>query len=180
MSHPTDPYGWEERAWEAAARERLPSTAVVVYVLLAKHANGQGEARPSARTIGGYFGRTEKPVRAAMALLERRGLIAAVGTYRRATVWHLTAAPASAVDGRVTADHGSAPGQGAQSSTADPESALTAERLRSDCGVTADPGSAKGEGEGEELLSLHTEARDAGESEVDIDWENVVSLRRLP
>jgi hypothetical protein len=159
MSRPTDPYGWQSWAWDAIERagDDLPGLAGLVLLLLAQHGNADGRAHPSARTLGRYLGRTDKPVRRALALLAQRDLIVADGSHRRATIWRLAA----------TADPGSAPDR---TPTADPLSAV----VRPDCGPTADgvrtPVSAEGEVEEKPSLTLNgSKGRRESESDDVID-----------
>jgi len=152
---PRDPYDWEAWAWDAIERagDDMSGLAGLVLLLLAKHGSRDGVARPSARTLAGYLGRTDKPIRKALDVLVGLELIEGDKVHGRPTVWTLRAAdPVSAPEYPPNADTGSAV-------------------VRTDCGRSADevrtPVSDEGEGEGEGTsLSLPTEARDVGEGEV--------------
>jgi hypothetical protein len=100
---PRDPYDWEAWAWDAIERagDDLPGLAGLVLLLLAKHSNRDGVARPSARTVVGYLGRTDKPVRKALDLLADLELISGEKVHGKPTVWQLRRAdPVSAVEER--------------------------------------------------------------------------------
>lgn len=164
---PRDPYDWESWAWDAIeqAGDDLPGLAGLVLLLLAKHGNRDGVARPSARTLAGYLGRTDKPIRRALDTLAALGLIAGQKTHGKPTVWTLAGA-----------DPASAP----PPPTADPVST----EVRTHCGLSADevrtPGSDEGEGEGEDLLSSNGAAARESESEhVEFNPRNLVQLRRV-
>lgn len=161
---PRDPHDWESWAWDVIERagDDLPGLAGLVLLLLAKHGSRDGVARPSARTLAGYLGRTDKPVRRALDALAASGYIAGEKVHGKPTVWTLAGA-----------DPLSAP----PPTTADPVSA--------ECGQSADevrtPGS--DEGEGEELqnpLSLtRSAARERERNHVEFNPRNLVQFRRV-
>ena len=140
MSRPRDPWGWEAWAWEEIERagDSLSGVAGLVLLQLAKHGNRDGQAYPSSRTLAGYLGRTDKPVRRAFAQLVDRGLILPLGegTQRKATIWQFVAdlgrGPESADP--ASADHADSASADPVSAGADPVSADHA----GDCGPSAD------------------------------------------
>ena len=165
---PRDPYDWEAWAWEAIEThgDEIPGLAGLVLLQLAKHGNRDGVARPSARTLAGYVGRTDKPVRKALDLLAELRLISGDKTHGKPTTWTLG-----------TADPVPAP---SSTPTADPVSA----GVRTKCGQSADevrtPGSDEGEGEGEEHpLSSNGSKGRGDEGAVEFDSRNLVHFRRM-
>src|SRR5690349_18190146 len=111
MTSPADPYGWQAYAWEAIERHGpdLRPLAGLVALRLAMHCGARGEAWPSARTLGRDLGRTDRPIREALARLVELGVIEPVGKRGQVIVWRFP-----------TADSGSAAQpEGLRTDTAD-------------------------------------------------------------
>lgn len=180
-----DPYDWVEGwAWPAIERGDVPAFAALVMLRLAAHANRAGMAWPSSRRLAAMVGRSDnRRVRAALAQLRDLGLIDGEPVARRVTHWRLVEDENE--QRRLRDLRATKPGM-------DPCPVLAA---------TGDPGSSDGswlperaiwgaseahlrtrpphEGEGEEHLSLPTEAKDAGEREISFDPRNLVQFKRM-
>jgi hypothetical protein len=201
MTRPTDPYDWVETwAWPIIERGALPGCSELVLLRLAAHANRDGEARPSTRTIAKQIGRSDRAARLGFEALRRAGYIDGQPLPKVVTRWRLVADPDEQRElrNRATrsAEHGSAddhPRSAEHGFAEDPVGA--ANHASADSGPSEDVicdlsanhlrtrTSREGEGEGTSTStpSAPTGARDVGRGRESLQNSiPILALRRTP